>query len=295
MKSLSSSRRHRPEGTARRNATETLRSTVAEARNTVGKPAKSQVVSREQLAPDVFSVRLRAPAIARAIQPGQFVQVRITGREGAGDLLPFLRRPLSVAQQQGGEVRLVFRVVGRGTGLLAATRPGDDWDVLGPLGKPAPAVRDRNVVLVGGGIGIAPLLFLAERTARDNRVHVLLGARNRQELILRTEFRKLPVRLAFATDDGSLGTKGFVTDTLRSVISNLQSAIAPVVFACGPRAMLRRVKELTKGLESYAFWEEHLGCGTGICYCCAVKRAGSDGYIRFCREGPVLRLSDIEL
>ena len=103
------------------------------------------------------------------------------------------------------------------------------------------------------------------------------------------------MKLSLSTDDGSLGAKGLVTDNLQSVICNLQSTISRVVFACGPRPMLKKVKELTQGLESYAFWEERMGCGTGICYGCAVKRAGSDHYIRFCQEGPVLRMSDIEV
>lgn len=278
----------------------------------------ARVVSRRRLAPGVVSVWLRAPAIARVIQPGQFVQVQIpNSRRDASSATcpePFLRRPFSVAQQQRDRIRVVFREVGRGTVLLAATRPGDEWNLLGPLGKPAPKVRDRDIIFVGGGIGAAPLLFLAERICRENRVRVILGARNRQELILRAEFRKLGVKLEFSTDDGSLGARALVTDSLQSAIriprtanrpppaaevSGQRIAVSgercPVVFACGPRPMLRKVKELTRGLESYAFWEERMGCGTGICYGCAVKRVDGKGYLRFCQEGPVLRMSDIEI
>jgi dihydroorotate dehydrogenase electron transfer subunit len=259
----------------------------------------ARITERKLLAPDIVSVWLRAGRIAETIKPGQFVQVQIpdSRRDTSGAMRKacpelFLRRPLSIAQQRGNRIRLVFRVIGQGTARLAASRPGDEWNLLGPLGKPAPALRDRDVILIGGGIGIPPLLFLAERIARANRVFALLGARNRQDLILRPEFRGLPAKLALATDDGSLGKKGLVTDILRSALGSRHS---PVVFACGPRPMLRRVKELTPGIESYAFWEERMGCGTGICYGCAVKRAGSDRYIRFCREGPVLRLSEIEV
>jgi dihydroorotate dehydrogenase electron transfer subunit len=255
-----------------------------------GPSEDTTVVERRILAPSIVSVWLETKSVAARIQPGQFVQVRTN----PGDE-PFLRRPFSVAQQQRNRIRIVFRTVGRGTATLGQTRPGGNWNLLGPLGKPAPQFSNRDIVLVGGGIGIAPLLFLAERTHRNNRVHALLGARTRQEVTLRPEFRKLGVKLNLSTDDGSLGTKGLVTDTLQSVICNLQSAIAPVVFACGPRPMLRRVNELTKSLESYAFWEERMGCGTGICYGCAVKRANGEGYLRFCQEGPVLRMSDIEL
>jgi len=273
----------------------------------------ARVVSRDELAPDIISVWLRVPAIARVVRPGQFIQVKVNY-----DNEPFLRRPFSVAQQQRDRIRIVFREVGRGTAALAQTRPGDEWSLLGSLGKPAPLVRNRDVIIVGGGIGSAPLLFLAERICRENRVHVLLGARKRRELILRTEFRRLGVKLSLSTDDGSLGAKGIVTDALADALRQTrcaqrqsglsrhparrhalnvgrQASFCPVVFACGPRPMLRKVKELAREFESYAFWEERMGCGTGICYGCAVKSAGSDRYIRFCQEGPVLRMSDIEL
>jgi dihydroorotate dehydrogenase electron transfer subunit len=255
----------------------------------------ARIIERKLLAPGIISVWLRASQIAEIIKPGQFVQVQIPDSGPNACPEPFLRRPLSIAQQRGDRIRLIFRVAGRGTARLALGRPGEEWNLLGPLGKPAPALRNRDVILVGGGIGIPPLLFLAELSAPANRVLVLLGARNRQDLILRPEFRTLPVKLALATDDGSLGKKGLVTGILQSVIRNLQSAISPAVFACGPRPMLREVKELARRHESYAFWEERMGCGTGICCGCAVKRAGGEGYLRFCQEGPVLRMSDIEI
>jgi dihydroorotate dehydrogenase electron transfer subunit len=267
----------------------------------VGPSQDTTVVERQVLAPGIVSVWLEAELVAARIEPGQFVQVRIS----PGDE-PFLRRPFSVAQQRLNRIRIVFRTVGRGTTALGQTGPGDKWNLFGPLGKPAPLFNNHEVVLVGGGIGIAPLLFLAERICRKNRVHVLLGARTRQEVILRPEFRELGPKLSFSTDDGSLGARGLVTDALADALRRARRAQRPtgagrqtpfslVVFACGPRPMLKRVKELTRGLESYAFWEERMGCGTGICYGCAVKRANGKGYLRFCQEGPVLRMSDIEI
>lgn len=256
----------------------------------VGPSEDAIVLERQTLAPSIVSVWLETKLVATRIHPGQFVQVRINpGGE------PLLRRPFSICQQQRNRIRIVFRITGRGTAALGQTRPGDKWDLLGPLGKPALQLDNRDIIIVGGGIGIAPLLFLTRRICQNNRVHVLLGARNRQELILRPEFRKLGVQLSLSTDDGSLGWHALVTDTLQSVIGNLRSAISPVIFSCGPRPMLRRVKELTEDVESYAFWEERMGCGTGICYGCAVKRVRGEGYLRFCQEGPVLRMSDIEV
>ena len=250
----------------------------------------ARVLECRQLAPDIISCWLEAGAIARQVQPGQFVQVRV----GPG-FVPFLRRPFSIAERRETKLRVVFRAIGQGTRRLAAAQVGDKWDIIGPLGKPTLAVKGRSVVIIGGGIGIAPLLFLAQERASTNELHVLLGARSRAELLLRNEFRKLRARVVLATEDGSVGIRGLVTDLFAREI-HLQGTKTPensVVFACGPRPMLRRVKELTTGLEAYAFWEERLGCGTGICYCCAVKRVGSECYLRFCRDGPVLKLSEI--
>jgi dihydroorotate dehydrogenase electron transfer subunit len=251
---------------------------------------RGRVTAHEQLAPDIHSFWLKAPSIARTIQPGQFVQVRV--RDG---FEPFLRRPISIAQREKDGIRLVFRVAGAGTRLMAATRGGDEWNLLGPLGRPAPKLKNRKVILVGGGIGIPPLLFLAERAIRDNQITVLLGARSRSGMILQSEFRRLRVNcLRTATDDGSLGRHGLVTDLLAEAMHDTRDP-SVVVLACGPRAMLRRVKELTGEVEAYAFWEEHMGCGTGICYGCAVKSTQSERYIRFCQDGPVLNLKEIEV
>lgn len=276
-----------------------------EPRNSVRAP----VLRRQQLADDIFSFWLKAPPIASSIEPGQFVQVRIIpGTQSLSPLIgdkscvpgiiqpkpayvPFLSRPFSIAQQRRDLIRIVLRVVGVGTELLAMSQRGDEWNLLGPLGKAVPVMRHRQVIVVGGGMGIAPLLFLAERTARKNQLVVLLGAKSKDELILRAEFAKLPVRLELATEDGSLGFKGMVTERLARVVAT--AAKDTVIFACGPWTMLKRVKELGRGLQVYGFWEERMGCGTGICYCCAVRSARGGKYIRFCKEGPVLDLATV--
>jgi len=273
------------------------------------KPFCAPIVERQRLAPDIYSVWLRAPGIARRARPGQFVQVRIND-----SFEPFLRRPISIAQRRKDCIRLVFRVVGRGTALLAgmgtrcgivSPKKGDAWDIIGPLGRPAPLPRGRSVLLVGGGMGIAPLLFLAEEIAGANELMCLLGAKTKRELILWGDFARVNSALGFATENGSfrMGVKGLVTDLLDRQLSELRNPKSKIqnpkswaiVFACGPRAMLQRVQELCTHVEAYAFWEERMGCGTGICYGCAVRSTTGDKYIRFCQEGPVLNLKEIEL
>jgi dihydroorotate dehydrogenase electron transfer subunit len=204
---------------------------------------------------------------------------------------PLLRRPISVCDVRGSRTRIVFRVVGRGTELLSRVGRGDELDVLGPLGKPAPMPGRGDVLLVGGGIGVAPLLLLARRWGRQRRVSVLLGAKTKALLILRREFRELGVPVTFATDDGSAGRRGLVTELAVEAPQHLER---PTVYACGPHVMLRDLVQRLDPIPVLGFIEERMGCGTGICYCCALPRRGG-GYVRFCQEGPVVLLNEAVL
>jgi len=258
----------------------------------------------------VFSLWLEAAGIARVIEPGQFLNVKVSS-----GVDPLLRRPISVADVEGKRVRLVFRKVGRGTALLSHVRAGDELDVLGPLGRPAPDLRRQDVLLCGGGIGAAPLLFLARRLNRANRLQVFVGARTKAELLLVKEFRGLGARAATATDDGSAGFHGVVTELVedevkgrrskgrgqrskvkgqRSKVKVSEGAQRLAVFACGPRPMLADLVKRLDPIPVWGFVEERMGCGTGICYCCALPKKGG-GHVRFCEEGPVVRLNEVVL
>lgn len=267
------------------------------------RPTRCPVVQARQLCEGVFSLWLEAPDMARQVRPGQFLNVKV----GSG-VDPLLRRPISVCDVQRNRVRIVFRVVGRGTAILARTRTGGELDVLGPLGRPAPEFRGRGILLCGGGIGAAPLLLLGRRLAKKNRLQVALGARTRAELLLVREFRALGAPVAIATDDGSVGYKGMVTELAekqlrspgpeaerqgrgkRSAAGGQPSA----VFACGPRPMLADLVRRLDPVPIWGFVEERMGCGTGICYCCALPKKGG-GQVRFCEEGPVVKLNEVVL
>jgi dihydroorotate dehydrogenase electron transfer subunit len=267
------------------------------------KPALCSVLQARELCAGVFSLWLELPEVARRVRPGQFLNVRVSN-----GLDPLLRRPISVCDVARNRVRLVFRVVGRGTAMLARVRAGDELDVLGPLGRPAPELHRKDVLLCGGGIGTAPLLFLARRLKRANRLQVVLGARSKAELLLVRAFRALGLPVSLATDDGSAGHKGMVTELAetqckmqnaeckvqdgggRSAVSRQPSA----VFACGPRPMLADLVKRLDPIPIWGFVEERMGCGTGICYCCALPKKGG-GHVRFCEEGPVVKLNEIVL
>ncbi|MEO0078931.1 MAG: dihydroorotate dehydrogenase electron transfer subunit [candidate division WOR-3 bacterium] len=238
------------------------------------------------LAAGIFSFWIREPDVARRVRPGQFLNVKVSAGPD-----PLLRRPISVADVEQNRLRLVFQVKGRGTAVLATANPGSDLDVLGPLGKPAPSFRGRDIFLVGGGVGAAPLLFLCRQSVSSNRVRVFLGARTRRQLILVREFRALDVPIRVATDDGSLGYTGPVTELAELSIKKVSQ---PVVFACGPRPMLADLVRRVDPVPVWGFVEERMGCGTGICYCCALPKKGG-GFMRFCAQGPVVPLNEVEL
>ncbi len=270
------------------------------------KPARCFVNRARELCAGIFSLWLDAPEIARRVRPGQFLNVKVSD-----GIDPLLRRPISVCDVERNRVRLVFRVVGRGTALLGRVRAGDELDVLGPLGRPAPELHHKDVLLCGGGIGTAPLLFLARRLRRANRLQVVIGARTKTDLLLVREFRALGLPVSFATDDGSVGYRGMATELAetecgsqkadgrmqKSGVRRPESNVhhpPSVVFACGPRPMLADLVKRLDPMPVWGFVEERMGCGTGICYCCALPRKGG-GHVRFCEEGPVVKLNEVVL
>ncbi len=254
-----------------------------------------EVIRQEMVAPDCYRLHLFAPEISASAKPGQFLHIRITP-----GLEPLLRRPFSVhaADRQKGEVAVLYRVVGRGTRLLAEKKKGETLDVMGPLGRgftlPAPG---QKAALVAGGIGIAPLFFLLQTLAGlKNSVHVLLGARVAKELLLIREIGAYKPSLMVATDDGSRGRRGPVTELLRELLAERK---ADRVYACGPTAMLKTVAALLQkhGVDGELSLEERMGCGVGACLSCVCKTSSKDGtsfaYRRVCLEGPVFPARDV--
>ncbi len=247
---------------------------------------QSRVTAHKKIGQQYYQLSLCAPAIARAAAPGQFVQVRV----GCGSV-PLLRRPLSIHDARTGTIELLYAVVGKGTQMLSAKKVGDPLDIIGPLGNGfdlAP-VSDAYPVLVAGGMGIAPLYFLAKKIKAGL---VLLGAKNKEDLTGISRFKKLRSKVRISTDDGSFGRKGYVTGLLRQELDTLKSK-RPVIYACGPRPMLQEVARIARQarIKAQVSLEEHMSCGFGACLGCAVKTI--DGYKRVCKEGPVFDAREI--
>jgi dihydroorotate dehydrogenase electron transfer subunit len=223
---------------------------------------------------------VRCPEIARAAAPGQFIMVR------CGDLT--LRRPISICDADGDRLRFVFEVRGAGTAWLAGRALGDELDILGPqgngftLGDPA-----QPAVFVGGGIGIFPLLHACKPFGKN--ATVLLGFRTASLISMLDDFQAVGADVRLATDDGSAGHHGLVTELLAA---RCDAGPVSAVYACGPKPMLRATAEvaLARNIPCQLSLEQRMACGVGACLGCAQKILRPDGtetYAHVCSDGPV--------
>jgi dihydroorotate dehydrogenase electron transfer subunit len=240
---------------------------------------------------EVFKLTLRAPQIAQMAAPGQFVMVRVGGVD------PLLRRPFSLCEirPEAGEITLIYRVVGRGTGILAEAPVGARLLTMGPLGYsfPDPAVGTGELVLVGGGLGIPPMVAAAEAAKQVGRpVRAILGARSARYLAGAAELQALGVPVTLVTDDGSAGEQGVVTGPLGRVLGE-----GAEVWACGPEGMLKAVGALAAeaGAPCFLSVERHMACGFGACIGCTVPKASGDGFFKACQDGPVFLAEEVLL
>ncbi len=242
---------------------------------------------------DIVRLTLVAPAVSQAAAPGQFVMVR-----SVAALDPLLRRPFSVSRvNHDHTLELLVKVIGKGTRCLAALNEGDQLDLLGPLGHGFTLPDQGIVCLVGGGIGAAPLLFLAQRLSERlpaAAIQVLLGARNAVEATaMAAPFIALNLPVKLATDDGTVGHHGLVGDLLTA----LPGGGAPTqVFACGPHPMLAAVARISKekGWPCQVSTEAIMACGLGACLGCAVPKADGKGFLHVCKQGPVFAAGDLQ-
>lgn len=232
--------------------------------------------------------------------PGQFAMLSAGARTSVERSDPLLPRPMAIYRGHGpaasgpATVEILYKAMGRGTRLLAETLPGQRVGLVGPLGSAFPPIpAGARAVLVGGGTGIASLYELAARGARASDVLVALGARTAADLMGVADFEALGVDLRIATEDGSAGTRGRVTEVLAPLLA-LTEAEAPTVYACGPTPMMRACAAMTAevGGRCIVSLENNMACGFGVCLGCAVPKA-EGGYSLLCRAGPVYDARDV--
>jgi len=247
------------------------------------------------LSPDIIRLTLYAPRITEEAKPGQFITIK------AGDTYdPIIRRPFSIHQiHDDGRLEIVFKVLGKGTKILAATQQGQKLNLIGPLGNPFTITK--NMCLIGGGMGIVPLLFLAKAIRKQEgisaKITVILAARNQEDLSCFTDdFNSLGVMLHLATDDGSLGHHGLVTDLIPTILDSLPTC---QVCACGPQPMLQAIAKICEIHDTpcQVSLETMMACGISACLGCAIEaQDGKKGqkYLHVCQDGPVFWAGDIK-
>lgn len=247
---------------------------------------------------DVFKLVVKAPEIARRAVAGQFVQVRCAPA-GSSSVDPLLRRPFSICEirPSDGVLSMIYRVVGRGTRALSTLGPGAALDLMGPLGHsfPDPAAGQGPLVLVGGGLGIPPMVAAAEWAVAAGRTTLgMVGARTASYLAGADELMATGVPVTIVTDDGSVGARALVTTPLGH---RLEAGLVGEVWACGPEPMLAAVKAAcaTYGVPCFVSVERHMACGFGACIGCTVPKAGQAGFYKACQDGPVFPAEEVEL
>ncbi len=286
---------------------------------------KAKVIKNIVVREKYYKILLLCPDVARQAQPGQFVMIKVGEQRE-----PLLRRPFSIHKVEGrrpkveGQVEILYEVVGEGSRLLSEKRKGEYLDLIGPLGNgftsPLPP-PPSHPILVAGGMGVAPLLFLAEKLVTrhktpsaegrqvTSKILVLIGVKTKSQLLCADEFRKLGCAVKIATDDGSRGFKGKATDLLKLILRTT-NPVCPAgrderrttIYACGPTPMLKAVSALSRqyNIPAQISLEAHMACGIGACLGCAVKVRGQGtgdrgqaGYKMACKDGPVFQAKEI--
>lgn len=258
---------------------------------------RALVISQEGVAENIYSMWIKTD-IAKEAKCGQFITVYT---KDASKLLP---RPISICEIKADSLRIVYRIVGAGTAEFAGYKAGDSIDIMGPLGNGFPvnapsAKSSDGIIVIGGGIGVPPMLETVKQLSalsdENKKIDIVLGYRN-NELFLYDEFKALG-NVHIATDDGSVGTKGTVIDAIKE-----QGVSGRTIYACGPKPMLRAIKEyaLSNGITAWISMEERMACGIGACLGCVCKTTETDDHskvknARVCADGPVFNAEEVDL
>lgn len=245
------------------------------------------LLENKKVNPEYYKISFRSRRLARNVRPGQFVHIQVAKSQD-----PFLRRPFSYYRVQGERIDILYEVLGRGTQVLAEAKKGARLQVMGPLGQEfSQKIGARKRILVGGGVGVPPLVFLAERYGCHR---FFIGTKSRKEVLPPAEIQKFRRQVFYTTEDGSYGVKGLVTKLVEECLE--EGAGNPrdyFIQTCGPNRMMERVMEVAAhyGVEGEASWDERMACGVGVCLGCMVRTR--QGWTPSCTEGPVFRFDEM--
>jgi dihydroorotate dehydrogenase electron transfer subunit len=256
---------------------------------------KEKIISNVEILSDIYELKFLSEYISDKAKPGQFINVKCSD-----GIDPILRRPLSICSidEKNKSVIVTFRKKGRGTAYLAEKKSGDLLDLVGPLGNGFEnSKKYRNIAVVGGGIGIFPLLFLLQQKSADSfcNITAYIGFETKSKIILENEFAQCCNNLLLSTDDGSKGYKGFITDLLEYDLMQRKNEDEKydIIYSCGPVPMMKKVAEtaMRQRIKCQVSLEQRMGCGIGACLSCVCKIKQNQNndwiYKRVCKDGPV--------
>jgi len=264
---------------------------------------KEKIIENKKVSTDCYRMTFESKEIACVAKPGQFLHIKCSDTYD-----PLLRRPISIHSIENNIIEILYKVVGKGTELLSEKSRGDSIDVIGPLGNGFDYQLVSNCqlpILVGGGMGIAPLYFLAQKLVEKcSNVIVLIGADTKCNILCADEFKKLDCKVKVSTDDGSAGINGTVVDLLKKELVSKNSKLKTQnsklkIFACGPVLMLKQVNQLVckYNVPSQVSLERQMACGIGACMGCTIKTQNSklktQNYKRICKDGPVFDIKEV--
>lgn len=254
------------------------------------KPLIAPVIDIKRIAKDTYQLDLKLDPIRLAeIKPGQFIHIRVS--QGSEFML---RRPISVANVdlETEKLSVIFKVFGEGTKELAQLTSGDDLDLLIPCGNgyPIDTFAHDHVLLIGGGVGVPPLYYLAKSLVQKGiKVTTIIGFQTKDEIFYQKEFEQLG-KCYVTTNDGSYGRKGYVTDVIKH-----EEIAFDYYFSCGPAPMLKSVKKYLQYFPGYISLEERMGCGIGACYACVVSASDGMTQKKVCLDGPVFKANEVNI
>jgi len=244
---------------------------------------KCLISSFEDLKAGYFVIKIKDTALAQLCEAGQFFNLGCSEAS-----VPRLKKPISIYEVKDDEISFMIKRVGNGTEFLSQLMVGDSIDVLGPLGNAFPILAGKKALLISGGVGYPPMVYLGTKLKKELITH-LHGGRSKEDIFL--------CDIAY-TEDGSVGAKGFVTADLERIINEKQ---VDVIYTCGPDAMMKAVGKIAMklGVECYLSLEEYMACGLGACYGCAVamKANNDQGFVykRVCKDGPIFEINELKL
>ena len=255
----------------------------------MGRLFKASVKENRQLIKDHYLLTLHPLEKIKKPVPGNFFMLSVDN-----GLDPLLKRPISIHRMAGNDFQLLYRAAGKGTAILSRKKTGDIIEILGPLGNGFPFdKKTENIIMVAGGIGIAPVFALAEAVSKK-RPLLFYGARTKKEVLCIKELKSIKVDPVISTDDGTLGKKGNAVDSLKKYVKQHKADISDyTLFACGPEPMLEALSAFAvkNKIRGHIALEQNMACGLGTCLGCVVNTV--NGYKRVCKEGPVFPVEEI--